>query len=56
MDAYFAPECDAGLIWNEAELGIDWPIGGHEVILSEKDAKLPRLVAFETPFVYSERK
>jgi dTDP-4-dehydrorhamnose 3,5-epimerase len=56
VDDYFAPECEDGLIWNDPDLGIEWPIASEEAILSEKDAKLPRLSTFDAPFVYAGRK
>jgi dTDP-4-dehydrorhamnose 3,5-epimerase len=56
VDDYYAPECDAGLIWNDPDLGIDWPIAAQDAVLSEKDARLPRWADFESPFVYTERK
>jgi len=37
----FSPEHDAGIIWNDPEIGIQWPI--EHPILSEKDSALPRL-------------
>jgi dTDP-4-dehydrorhamnose 3,5-epimerase len=39
-DLYF-PEDEGGLIWNDAEVGIDWPM--KDPALSEKDQKLPTL-------------
>lgn len=40
----YSPTQDTGIIWNDPDIGIDWPINLVErVILSEKDAKLPRL-------------
>ena len=56
VDDYYAPECDAGIIWNDPGLGIDWPIAAQDAILSEKDAELPRLADFESPFAYVGRK
>ena len=53
VDDYYAPECEDGLIWNDPDLGIAWPIESWEAILSEKDARLPRLSAFDAPFVYA---
>lgn len=53
VDDYYAPQCEAGLIWNDPYLGIDWPIEADEAVLSEKDAVLPRLADFETPFIYA---
>lgn len=40
---YYAPECDRGVAWNDPDIGIDWPIAAKEAVLSEKDAKQPRL-------------
>ncbi len=40
-DAYYAPECDGGVLWNDPALGIDWGIDPSETIVSEKDAVLP---------------
>jgi dTDP-4-dehydrorhamnose 3,5-epimerase len=37
----YAPECDRGLLWNDPDIGIDWPITNP--ILSAKDAQLPTL-------------
>jgi dTDP-4-dehydrorhamnose 3,5-epimerase len=39
--AYYAPECEGGVAWNDPDLGIDWKV--REPILSEKDAKFLRL-------------
>ena len=39
-DFYF-PEDEGGLIWNDPEVGIDWPIDNLQI--SEKDSKLPTL-------------
>ena len=40
----YLPEFDTGIMWNDVDLEIDWPIHLVEyVILSRKDSKLPSL-------------
>ena len=39
---YYSPEHDRGVLWNDPDLGIVWPIGESEVILSDKDRKQAR--------------
>jgi len=39
---YYSPDHDRGVLWNDPDLGIAWPIGDTEAILSEKDRALPR--------------
>lgn len=51
---YYAPECDGGIRWDSA--GIDWPLPpGTAPELSAKDAKLPALADFDSPFPYDGR-
>jgi dTDP-4-dehydrorhamnose 3,5-epimerase len=42
---YYAPEWERTLLWNDPDLGIDWPLadGDGEVIISPKDAQGQRL-------------
>lgn len=39
----YSPANDGGVIWNDPDIGIDWPLDGAEPVLSDKDGKLPRL-------------
>ena len=39
---YYHPEEEDGIIWNDDELGITWPISSDmELLISDKDKKLP---------------
>jgi dTDP-4-dehydrorhamnose 3,5-epimerase len=40
-DNYYRKEADAGIIWNDSEINIPWPV--IQPILSEKDRSLPTL-------------
>lgn len=48
---YYAPETEGSVLWNDPEIGINWPLTG-EVILSAKDAAAPLLADFNTPFTF----
>ena len=42
-DNFYDPAMEGGIIFNDPDLGIDWQLNEAEVLLSEKDKKLPRL-------------
>lgn len=43
-DAYYAPAGEAGILWDDPELGIDWQIPEGEEILSDRDRNNPVFV------------
>ena len=43
VDNSYAPQHDAGIRWNDPELGIEWPIDPKDVQTSEKDLRQPLL-------------
>ncbi|MHC1788830.1 dTDP-4-dehydrorhamnose 3,5-epimerase [Solidesulfovibrio sp.] len=50
VDAPYAPAQDAGIAWNDPDIGVAWPV--TDPILSEKDAAQPRLADAGSPFTY----
>jgi dTDP-4-dehydrorhamnose 3,5-epimerase len=50
VDNTYAPEFDTGIRWNDKELNIQWGMDDSEVVISAKDAELPFLSEFESPF------
>jgi dTDP-4-dehydrorhamnose 3,5-epimerase len=49
----YSAESEAGIIWNDEDLNIEWPV--KEPILSEKDAKWPSLRNADIRFYYNEK-
>lgn len=47
-DNYYAPEADAGIRWNDSDIGVEW--GLETPILSEKDRKNPFLKDYKELF------
>ena len=43
VDNYYSPECDRGLAFNDAAIGIDWKLAIEQLKLSQKDTNQPFL-------------
>jgi dTDP-4-dehydrorhamnose 3,5-epimerase len=39
---YYDKASERGIIWNDPDLAIEWPIPGEDLVLSDKDQILPR--------------
>ncbi len=50
VDGDYVPSAEAGILWNDPEIGIDWPVDPGEATLSEKDGRLPLLRDFDSRF------
>lgn len=48
----YSPECDRSILWNDPDIGIEWPIKAP--ILSEKDLKANSLKESDSNFIYNE--
>ena len=40
---YYDPPSDRSILWNDPDIGIDWPLDGVEPLLSDKDRTAMRL-------------
>ena len=50
VSAEYSPDHDRGILWNDPEIGVDWPIAAP--LVSPKDAGLPTLRETDNNFVY----
>lgn len=49
-DNFYNKASEGGIIYNDAQLNIDWQIAAHEVLVSPKDVVLPTLSSYSTLF------
>jgi dTDP-4-dehydrorhamnose 3,5-epimerase len=47
----YAPECERGIIWNDPQIGVEWPIA--DPLLSPRDIALPPLHEADNNFEFS---
>jgi len=50
VDNTYAPDCEAGILWNDKELGVEWGVNEKEIFISDKDDQLPLFSEFKSPF------
>ncbi|MFL5332885.1 MAG: dTDP-4-dehydrorhamnose 3,5-epimerase [Geminicoccaceae bacterium] len=43
VSAFYAPECDRSLAWDDPDLALPWPVAPGAAQLSDKDRRAPRL-------------
>ena len=51
-DGFYNKEAEAGIIYNDAELNIDWRIPAKDAIISDKDKLLPTLAQCSNSFEF----
>jgi dTDP-4-dehydrorhamnose 3,5-epimerase len=44
MTAYYAPDSEHSIRWDDPQLGVDWPLDGMEPVISERDLSALPLV------------
>jgi dTDP-4-dehydrorhamnose 3,5-epimerase len=49
---YYAPASEAGLLWSDPALGIDWPLGTDQAVINARDAAWPTLALLDSPFTW----
>ncbi|CAO3383394.1 dTDP-4-dehydrorhamnose 3,5-epimerase [Azospirillum argentinense] len=47
---YYSAAHDRGLLWNDPDLGIEWPVAAGKALLSDKDLKHPRFAELSECF------
>jgi dTDP-4-dehydrorhamnose 3,5-epimerase len=52
VTAYYAPECDRSILWDDPALGIAWPVTSATAIVSDKDRWAEPLSGHPTYFDY----
>ena len=49
MTTPYSSEHDGGILWNDPDLGIEWPIEPKDAVVSERDKTLPLLRDLPAP-------
>jgi dTDP-4-dehydrorhamnose 3,5-epimerase len=49
---FYSPAHDSGICWNDPDIAFPWPFKDADIIVSDKDGKLPQLKGFASPFAY----
>jgi dTDP-4-dehydrorhamnose 3,5-epimerase len=48
----YAPTHERGVRWNDPDIAFPWPLKEADIIISDKDRRLPVLKEFASPFAY----
>jgi dTDP-4-dehydrorhamnose 3,5-epimerase len=53
VSAPYAPELERGVLWNDPDLAIQWPVTAENALLSDKDKRLPQLRDLADHFIFA---
>ena len=53
VTAFYAPQCDKGIAFDDPDIGIAWPIPPGELVLSDRDRRHPRLRDLPAAFIHT---
>ena len=49
---YYAPTHESGIRWNDPDIALPWSLKDGDIVISDKDRRLPLLKEFASPFAY----
>lgn len=49
---FYRPEFDAGIRYDDGDIGVDWPVETAELLLSDKDKNLPALAEIKDQLTF----
>lgn len=52
VDGYYNREAEGGVRWDDPDIAIEWPVAKEEIVVSDKDAQLPRLRDVPQPIYF----
>lgn len=52
VNGFYSAEAEGGIIWNDSDIGIEWPSDHGQPLLSAKDAALGALADLDVDFSY----
>ena len=56
VDSIYAPQAEGGIRWDDPEIGIEWPFDRADLVLSERDSKLPSFRDFRDAMEAEDRR
>jgi len=56
VTAFYSPQHEGGLLWNDPALGIAWPFDDATAIVNPRDRGYPTLARLDTPFDLAQAK